>query len=121
MAKFLDGFNNLSPKSRASLKASFWELDPGQELVTTIGPDGKDWTNKQFTIVGNGEEDAEGNVQLAPAGIRLSGSSLTTGDRGDTFVGVGEFVGVVLANSTLVETGNGNDVIIVRVVLLGFL
>ena len=106
----LDGFEVFEPKSRASLKASSWEME-FQELDTTTGPQGQNWQNKAFTIVGNGEEDAEGNVELANVGINLLGSSLATGDRSDTFVGAGEFGGVVLRNSTLVETGNGNDAI----------
>ena len=110
----LKAFQELSPQSRASLKASSWVLD-GQVLDTTstdpvTGGGQAGSLNKKVTIVGNGEEDSEGNVLLENDGILLAGSSLTTGDRSDTFVGVGEINGVYLIESTL-NTGKGNDTI----------
>ncbi len=109
----LKAFQELSPQSRASLKASSWVLD-GQVLDTTstdpvTGGGQAGSLNKKVTIVGNGE-DSEGNVLLEDDGIRLIRSSLTTGDRSDTFVGIGEINGVHLIQSTL-NTGKGNDTI----------
>ncbi len=110
----LKAFQELSPQSRASLKASSWVLD-GQVLNTTstdpvTGGGQAGSLNKKVTIVGNGEEDSEGNVLLEDDGIRLVRSLLITGDRSDTFVGVGELNGVYLIESAL-TTGNGNDTI----------
>ncbi len=110
----LKAFQELSPQSRASLKASSWVLD-GQVLDTTstdpvTGGGQAGSLNKKVTIVGNGEEDSEGNVLLEDDGILLVRSRLITGDRSDTFVGVGELNGVYLIESAL-TTGNGNDTI----------
>ena len=110
----LKAFQELSPQSRASLKASSWLLD-GQVLDTTstdpvAGGGEAGSLNKKVTIVGNGE-DSEGNVLLEDDGILLVGSSLTTGDRSDTFIGVGEINGVHLIEESTLNTGKGNDTI----------
>ena len=109
MADLFAAFEDLSPKSRASLKASSWEL-VGEELNTASGDVGPASLNKKVTIVGNGEEDAEGNVQLDDTGILFNESTLTTGEKGDTLVGVGTQYGFFVENS-MVFTGGGSDTI----------
>ena len=114
MTNLLEAFQSLFPKSRASLKASSWELS-NEELDTTStdpiigGPAGS--PIKKVTIVGNGEEGADGVVQLGETGIDLGSSALTTGDKSDTFVGIGSSDGVRLRGLSSLNTGKGNDTI----------